>query len=229
MKLESIKINKILVKDIIVESLKGKTIDRIFLNSSLRYIELSDDILDLGSGSSKSSYHRFIKYKKPYNINFTDLYKNVDDPNIIELDLEKEFSIENEKYSAITCFNVLEHVYNHKNLISESARILKKDGLFVGSVPFLVNYHADPNDYWRYTWQSLEKIFMEAGMKPVKIIVLATGPIMAGYLQIEFIIPKFLKPLFIFSNIWLDKMLVKWKKFLKHKHVLGYLFIFEKK
>ncbi|MFA6308017.1 MAG: methyltransferase domain-containing protein [Patescibacteria group bacterium] len=228
MNLETIKINKTLIKDIFIESWRGKTIDRIFLNSSLRSIELSGDILDLGSGSKKNSYHRFIKYKKPYTIKFTDLYKNTDDPDIIKLDLETSFTIADASFEAITCFNVLEHIYNHQSLVNESSRVLKNNGLFVGSVPFLVNYHGDPNDYWRYTWQSLENIFVKANMSSEKIIVLATGPLMASFLQIEFMIPKFIKPFFILWDLYLDSILVKWKKFLKHKHVLGYLFVFKK-
>ena len=161
MKLSSIKINKSLLKDILVETWRGKNMDRLLFNNALRSIELSGDILDLGSGGTKASYHRFIKFIKSYKITHTDLYKNIDQPDILKINLEEKFNINNNNFDAVMCFNVLEHIYNYQNVIAETHRILKPGGIFVGSVPFLINYHADPNDYWRYTWQALEKIFVE--------------------------------------------------------------------
>ena len=91
----------------------------------MRQIKLDGDILDLGSGGTKGSYHRFIAYQEPYKIKYTDLYKNTDNPDTIILDLEKEFPIKENSFDNITCFNVLEHIYNHHNLIGESYRVLK--------------------------------------------------------------------------------------------------------
>lgn len=228
MNLEGIQVDTRLLKDIWIETWRGKTLDRILLNYYLRRVELSGDILDLGSSSKQASYNRFIKYKEPYKIKYTDLYKNTDDPEIINLDLEKEFPIAENSFDNITCFNVLEHIYDYDNLISESYKVLKPEAKFIGSVPFLVNYHADPNDYWRYTWQTLERIFVSNGFKVSKIIVLSFGPLSAGFSQIEFMFPKIVKVFILYINIFLDNIIVKFKKFLKFKHPLGYVFIFTK-
>ncbi len=228
MELRSISNNLGLWKDIWRESIKGKTVDRILLNHGLRQIKLSGEVLDLGSGGKAGSYHRFIDYQKPYHVYCTDLYRRPDSQDIIELDLEKKFDLPEAQYDAVTCFNVLEHIYDHHNLIAESTRVLKPGGKFIGSVPFLVGYHADPNDYWRYTHQSLERLFNQHGLQVEKMFVLAFGPLTAAWIQWEFVWPGFLKPIFLFFIINIDIWLIKWKKFLQHKFVLGYLFVARK-
>jgi SAM-dependent methyltransferase len=228
MKLSSIKINKSLLKDILVETWRGKNMDRLLLNNALRSIELSGDILDLGSGGTKASYHRFIKFIKSYKITHTDLYKNIDQPDILKINLEEKFNINNNNFDAVMCFNVLEHIYNYQNVIAETHRILKPGGIFVGSVPFLINYHADPNDYWRYTWQALEKIFVKNNFKIIDIKVLSLGPLTAAFSQMDYIIPKFLRPFCYYINLYLDNIILKLKKNFKHRYVLGYLFVCKK-
>ena len=228
MEFKNIKITKRLLKDIWLETLRGKTIDRILVNYVLRSIKVSGHILDLGSSDKIASYHRFINYQKPYDIQYTDLYKRTDRPDIITLDLERKFPLKDEQFDAITCFNVLEHIYDYQNLISEAHRILKDQGILLGSVPFLVNYHADPNDYWRYTWQALEKVFKDNHFQIEKFFSISFGPFTAGFLQIDAVIPKIIKPFFHYFNLFLDRIILKYKSKFKDKYVLGYLFVLKK-
>ncbi len=229
MKISKIKFNLRLIKDILIESWRGKSIYRIMLNNSIkRYSNITGEILDLGSGDGKNSYYRFINFKKPYKIKYTDLYKNSDDPNFMKQDLEKKFSLDNDIFDSIICFNVLEHIYNHNNLVSESFRVLKKDGKMIGGVPFLLNYHADPNDYWRYTWQALEKIAHKHSFKVEKIVSLGSGPFVASWMQTELVWPKFIKPFFILFLLFLDYIILKLRPKIIYKYPLGYFFIFSK-
>lgn len=64
--------------------------------------------------------------------------------------------------------NILEHVYNYNLFLPEVYRILKPDGILVGCVPFLIPYHAVPDDYFRYTHSSLERILRQTGFDNVK-------------------------------------------------------------
>lgn len=64
--------------------------------------------------------------------------------------------------SQILCSEVLEHVEDPGAVVREALRVLKADGRFVATVPFLFRQHADPVDVGRYTqwhWrQLLERI-----------------------------------------------------------------------
>jgi ubiquinone/menaquinone biosynthesis C-methylase UbiE len=80
------------------------------------------------------------------------------------LEMEK-LPFEDNSVEIIFCFNVLEHIYNHKNVINEVYRVLKPNGKFYMSVPFLLNKHADPYDFYRYTDTTLDRLHNEVGFK----------------------------------------------------------------
>lgn len=51
----------------------------------------------------------------------------------------------------VNCLNLLEHVqYPHK-VISEAYRILKPGGIINVNVPFIFPFHADPDDFYRFS------------------------------------------------------------------------------
>jgi SAM-dependent methyltransferase len=119
-------------------------------------IDLPGKILDIG-GSQKSGYHKLFKS----NAKITTV--NIDPSYGCDLvfDIQKKFPIADKEYDAVTCFNVLEHIYGFHNVFSETNRILKKDGKFVFAVPFIFNIHGSPDDYFRYTKSCLMKILQE--------------------------------------------------------------------
>ena len=215
-----------LFKVFIKEMLKGKSLVRTLLNISLMEIELTGDILDLGSKSNGASYNRFLQKDKNCKITFTDWHEGGE--GIIKLNLEEKFAIEDNKFDFITSFNVLEHIYNYKNVVEESFRILKPGGVYIGQTPFLVNYHADPNDYFRYTHQAIEKMFEEVGFVCQKMIYLGFGPCAAAFSLRSHIYPNFLRPIFATLAILMDMVIVKIKKSQKFKYPLGYLYIMKK-
>ena len=96
--------------------------------------------------------------------------------------------------------NVLEHVYNHKKFLGELNRILKQQGKLVGFVPFLIGFHADPGDFYRYTDTCLEKLLVETGFNQVKITLIGEGSLLCISDLMLFYFPKhkyffFLRPL----------------------------------
>jgi len=215
-----------LFKIFIKEMLKGKSLARTLLNISLMDVELAGDILDFGSKSNGASYNRFLQKDKNCKVTFTDWHENGE--GIIKLNLEERFVIEDNKFDFITCFNVLEHIYNYKNVIEESFRILKPGGVYIGQTPFLVNYHADPNDYFRYTHQAIEKMFEEVGFICQKMIYLGFGPCVAAFSQTAHIYPKVLRPTLAGGAILADKLILKLKPGQRLRYPLGYLYLMRK-
>lgn len=215
-----------LIGALIRETWRGKTIGRTFMNVALRDVALSGAILDLGSSTESASYHRFLKYQEPHTLTFTDWYK--EGGNIIKLDLEKPFHLGNDQFDYITCFNVLEHVYHTENIIKESYRVLKHGGVFVGGTPFLVNYHPDPHDYYRYTHEAIDNAFSRAGFRLEKMISLGLGPLTAS-LDISFhVFPTFIRPFIACGVLFLDSIILKLKTSQRLRYPLGYVFVYKK-
>ena len=183
--------------------------DQIFFNKSFlrsthnlflkKKIKVKKDVADLGSGS-KNDYHKLISDNKT-QIDKYDFQKT--SKNIYKINLEKKFKLR-KKYNHIILFNVFEHIYNNKDLISSINKNLKKKGKLEIFVPFMFRFHSDPNDFIRPTHSYLLKLLERNGFK-VKLTLIGTGPmvvileILFKYLKIK-IIKFFISIILIFLN-----------------------------
>ena len=68
-------------------------------------------------------------------------------------------------FDTIISTQMLEHVEKPWVVVSEIRRILKSGGICILTAPFLVPYHADPRDYFRYTKEGLESLFKNEGFE----------------------------------------------------------------
>jgi SAM-dependent methyltransferase len=187
-----------------------KVLNRALQNLYFKDIEIYGDVIDLGSKSGKSSYYRYL-VNKSKKITFCDYY--YESENVIKIDLEKKFQIEDKKYDVVILNNTLEHLFDYRNCVSESYRILKDDGILIGVVPFLHKIHPDPDDYFRYSASALKKIFENAGFSVIKINILSIGPFTTS-LSIVFPILKFIfLKIFLFTITYIiDSIIVKFKR-----------------
>ena len=131
-----------------------------FREQILNQINLEDDVLDIG----KSMREEFSKIKsKTLDTLDVNLFK--DYPDIVfDLCDDLDSSLEN-KYDKIICLAILEHVYDPFKAVKNIKKMLKKDGVVFGYVPFLYQYHA-PNDlkfqdYFRFSKDGLSYLFKE--------------------------------------------------------------------
>lgn len=213
-----------LFKDLIKETLRGKSLPRILINNRMRKTEkLKGKILALASGTKRPSAYRFLRIDKEAEIVSVDISKERK-PDIIA-DLEKPFSFKDNDYDFVTCFNLLEHIFNYRNVINESFRVLKKGGKFIGTIPFLGSVHGDPDDYFRYTKSTLERLFKQASFQEIRIEALGYGPFAVACYITGFLFPKLLRILFRMLSIFFDKIIFKLnKRHGKDKYVLMYYF-----
>lgn len=98
----------------------------------------------------------------------------------LKFDLEKPFPLTADSYDEVVAFNVLEHVFNYRGLLKESRRVLKNGGKLIIGVPFLIQVHPSPHDYWRYTGETLKLILEEAGFKDIQVSTVGSGPFTAS-------------------------------------------------
>jgi|SRR3989344_4479996 len=208
------------------ELLKGKTYGRTLMNLALSHYTLSGQILDIGGGK-KPSYLRFLKKSADSQINNIDFDSLQSDLAHFDLEKDKLPSTDN-NYDYVLMFNILEHIYNHRFLLSEAYRVLKAGGQVIGYVPFMIAYHPDPHDYWRYTHETLEKLFSATGFKDIKIAISGRGPLMVNYENIMVYWPVWLRILFFPFYYCLDTIMLALKPKLRQRSAIGYLFTMTK-
>lgn len=70
----------------------------------------------------------------------------------------------------ILCTQVLEHVRDPFQAVSEIGRILKPGGKLLLSVPFFYPLHEEPHDYFRYSPHGIKELLLRAGLVIIDIV-----------------------------------------------------------
>ena len=67
----------------------------------------------------------------------------------------------------VRSFSLFEHTYNYKEIMDDIHRVLRPGGSLFIQVPFLLEFHGHPSDYYRFTHVALQRILEDAGFKIV--------------------------------------------------------------
>lgn len=212
-----------MLKHVILQSMRGKTINRLLMNASLREFKLHGKVLDLGAGTVRSSYFNFFRKQSEYVVTSVDISAERK-PDVVA-NLEDRLPLKSGEYDFVLCFNLLEHIYHHQQLLIEISRVLKAGGALIGYVPFLVKYHPDPGDYYRYTEMGLHRLFQDTRFSDINIGYIGRGPLTAAWSQMEYLMPRFLRWIVTGAVFGLDALLLKLKSVFRNKYALGYTFI----
>jgi len=79
-------------------------------------------------------------------------------PNYPEVDIQNLKGFPDNKYDIVVLDQILEHVEEPFQAMSEIHRILKPGGTLIAAVPFLVYVHPTPDDFWRFTESGIRKL-----------------------------------------------------------------------
>lgn len=207
--------------------LKGKTLARSMMNLSLRGQSLEDGlILDIGGGK-KPSYFDFINV--PHGATVINLDKQHALGTNKDIDLEEDpLPYGSGSVDQVLLFNVLEHIYHHQLVVREIHRVLRPGKTLIGFVPFLVNYHPDPNDYFRYTEEALLKIFKETNFRDISITPIGYGPFAIHFNNLSSFMPTMFNVLTWPVYYLLDCILIAIKPSMRKRFPVGYLFVLRK-
>ena len=147
--------------NVVSQILGGATLTRALFNESIKAYSLSGNVLDLGSKSRSSSYYQYINIDDDCKITFTDLKPG---EGVTEVDVQEKLPFDDNSFDMVLAFHLFEHVYDYRPSVTEIFRILKPGGKFIISMPFMYKYHADPDDYYRFTDSAIVRIWGEGGL-----------------------------------------------------------------
>lgn len=72
-------------------------------------------------------------------------------------------------FDAVICSELLEHVPDPVDVVTEIHRVTKRKGMVLICVPFLNRIHGDPEDYGRYTDRYWRRVLERAGFTEISI------------------------------------------------------------
>lgn len=119
------------------------------------------DFLDLGCGN------------KPYESLYTPLSATQVGCDVIQSDRNRvdvicpahQLAFPGNSFDTVFSTQVLEHVYEHDEMIKEIYRVLRPGGHIILTVPFAWELHEEPYDFFRYTKHALKTLFEKQGFE----------------------------------------------------------------
>jgi SAM-dependent methyltransferase len=193
-------------------------------HQALAKLIINGKILDVG-GDTRSPYQKLLRGTHQ----FTNLNLDVAAGPNIRHNLENcPWPVSDEQFDAILLINVLEHIFNFTAVIHESWRVIKPGGKIVIVVPFLHQIHPSPHDYFRYTAETLERLFSEYRFVDLEIKTLGAGAWGVAYNLLQRFFPWPFNWLFERAAVSLDyglRQLAWWrgKKYTGQEYPLGYI------
>lgn len=134
---------------------------RDLINHFLKYI--NGEVGDIGAGGAK--YKEIILKKASSYVAFDVVEgKNID---VVGDILNMPFR--DESFDTVISTQVMEHVEKPWIMVRELKRILRVNGSCLLTVPFLISYHPDPTDFFRYTKEGVISLFKNEGFKIIEV------------------------------------------------------------
>ncbi len=78
------------------------------------------------------------------------------------------FPFEDASFDSAVCNQVLEHIFNPEDFLSEVNRVLKLNSKLLLTVPFIWDEHEQPFDYARYSSFGLKHLLEKKGFKVIE-------------------------------------------------------------
>jgi SAM-dependent methyltransferase len=118
-------------------------------------------LLDAGAG--RSQYRHLFAHTVYESADFEQVDKAYGDTTYV-CDLA-QIPVEDERFDAIICTQVLEHVPEPRAVLSELCRVLKPGARLYASAPLFYEEHEQPYDFFRYTRYGWERLAADSGFE----------------------------------------------------------------
>ncbi len=143
-----------------------------FYNRFVTQLKSSEKKIIIDVGGGNSPYYEIFKQilGKYFVVDFKSALPVNEKRNITQIEgFAEKLSFDSDFADIIMSNQVLEHVNDENLAVKEAYRVLKKGGIFTGSVPHISPIHLEPHDYRRFTSYGLVKLLKENGFSEIKI------------------------------------------------------------
>jgi SAM-dependent methyltransferase len=130
-------------------------------------------MLDVGCGTMP--YRELFPQADPYEGLEINQERQLNNTRVVYFYDGKTFPIPADHFSAVLCFEVLEHSFVPEHLLSECYRVLRPGGTLLLTMPFLWPEHEQPWDSQRFTHFGLHQRLETAGFRVDTMLKLNPG------------------------------------------------------
>lgn len=127
---------------------------------------LDGDLLDVGCG--RKPYRELFKVKSYIGLDIENPGHSHENEDVDVFYDGKTFPFPDNSFDSILCNQVLEHVFNPDEFLSEIHRCLKPGGQFLLTVPFVWDEHEQPYDFARYSSFGLRHLLEKNGFEIIE-------------------------------------------------------------
>jgi len=136
-----------------------------FLSEAAKSLPSGSIILDAGAGDCR--YKSLFSHVRYESADFCEVDKHYGELTHV-CDLTR-IPVEDFRYDAVICTQVLEHIPEPTRVLTELHRVLKPQGKLWLSAPFYYEEHEKPYDFFRYTRYGLSYLLELSGFTIVRM------------------------------------------------------------
>lgn len=128
--------------------------------------EFHGKVLDVGCGTKP--YRELFDVDIYHGLEYADSASGIKHKSQDFIYDGHKFPFRNEAYDGVIVCEVLEHIFNPDEFLSEISRCVKGGGMLLLTVPFVWDEHEQPGDFARYTSFGIEYLLKKHGFKIIK-------------------------------------------------------------
>jgi SAM-dependent methyltransferase len=84
--------------------------------------------------------------------------------------LATKLPFEDASFDTVICTQVIEHVADHRAMLSEAFRVLKNNGVLILSGPMYWPLHEEPYDFFRFTEHGFKYLLEDVGFGKIEVL-----------------------------------------------------------
>jgi len=143
-------------------------IHHLLLKSLIRFSpNIKGKILDIGCGKKPYEEYFSPQSQSYIGLEYAKTLHGLKSVDVLGDSLLLPFK--DSSFDSAVSFQVMEHVQEPKKFLSEVFRILKPDGHFLLTTPFIWGEHEQPYDFYRYTRFGLQYLAEKTGFEIIEI------------------------------------------------------------